>query len=100
MSRIIVKLKDRKHNYYLEWSTVVDAPVTNGMSLDEFKRYYKREYGKRGTEELKTRLPRVETGGCSSFVLSLEDVLDNNKAGENEKHLTKKEILKKYCLKS
>lgn len=56
MGRYILKIKD----HYLEWSTVVDAPVTFGMLLPEFKEYYRDEYGRDGYRELKHRLERVE----------------------------------------
>ena len=43
MPRFIIKITDEKDNkdYYMMWSTVVDAPVTYGLSLDEFKEYFK-----------------------------------------------------------
>jgi hypothetical protein len=41
MGRFICKFEDKDDVYYLEWSTVVDAPVTFGMSLEEFKEYYR-----------------------------------------------------------
>lgn len=41
MPRFIIKLTDPKDglSYYLIWSTVVDAPVTYGLSLDEIKEW-------------------------------------------------------------
>lgn len=62
MPSFIIKVKDEKFNkdYYMEWSTIVDAPVTYGMSLDEFKEYYKEQYGIKGMEGLEDRMTRVE----------------------------------------
>lgn len=92
MPRIIIKLE----NKYLEWSTVVDAPVTYGMSLKEFKEYYKEEYGSNGMEDLPRRLQRVNKTGSSSMTESLGNLIAVNRAGENERRLTKKGIIKKY----
>jgi hypothetical protein len=94
MPRYIIKLADK----YLEWSTIVDAPVTNGMSLEEFKEYYKSEYGVQGLNGLEERLKRVEEKGTSSiYEGSVDEVISGNRAGDNEKKLTKEEIIEKYC---
>jgi len=95
MPRYIVKLDD----YYLEWSTVVDAPVTFGMSLDGFRVYYQAEYGNAGLPVLMKRLERVESKGISSLIHeSADDLLTFNRAGPNESTLTRDEILTAYCL--
>lgn len=102
MPRYIMKLKDDKsgNDYYLEWSTVVDAPVTPGMLLEEFKEYYKEEYGNNGMEILKARLERVEEKGISAHPPFdvLEEYFESNRAGEKESTLNKKQIIEKYCL--
>ena len=95
MPRYIVKLKD----YYFLFSSVVDAPVTFGMSLDAFKEYYKLEYGQDSLKDLDSRLSRVEKYGSSDMAeLSADDILEFNKAGPNEDALTVDEIYKAYCL--
>lgn len=95
MPRYIVKLKD----CYFLFSSVVDAPVTFGMSLDEFKEYYEFEYGQDGLNNLDNRLARVEKYGSSDMAgLSADDVLEFNRAGPNEDELTIDEIYKAYCL--
>lgn len=98
MPRYIIKLhsSSRRKDYYLEWSTVVDAPVTRGMSLDEFKEYYRNHSGDR-VDSLDVRLLRVEKTGTSAFNETLKSVIADNKAGENGKHLTFNELLGKYC---
>jgi hypothetical protein len=40
MPTYICKFQDGEKAYYLEWSTIVDAPITTGMSLQEFKQHY------------------------------------------------------------
>jgi len=93
MPRYIVKIKDK----YFEWSTVVDAPVTYGMSLDEFRQYYQAEYGNDGMHNLDERLERVEAKGTSSQLdKDLKECIGFNRAGKNERQLSIEGIYKKY----
>ncbi len=95
MGRAIIRIGE----YYLEWSTVVDAPVTYGMSLDDFKMYYRRQYGEQGMEGLPARLERVAANGTSwQSGESTEDTIQGNRAGPQETTLTKKQIYRAYCL--
>lgn len=101
MPRYIVKLTHEGKDYYLDWSTIVDAPVTYGMSLEEFKAYYHDEYGRKECElGLRERLERVEAKGTSARDAcgSLTVLLRTNRAGDNEERLSKKAIIQKYCL--
>jgi len=93
MGRYIIKIKDR----YFEWSTVVDAPITYGMTEDELRAYTKDEYGEEGLSRLPERLARVAQNGCSSHVESLADVIVYNRAGPNETRLTEEEIYARYA---
>ena len=96
MGKYIIKLGD----YYLEWSTVVDAPVTYGMTLDEFKGYYEWEYGQQGMYTLPGRLERVEEKGTSCYDDSdVDATIIGNRAGPDETELTKDEIYRAYCLR-
>ena len=101
MPKYIVKLKDEKFNkdYYLEWSTTVDAPITYGCSLDEFKDYYKSRYGEEGISQLDDRLKRVEDTGTSGYkpFNNLKDLLSCNKAGEDGTEIDLEGILERYC---
>ena len=93
MGRPIVKLG----GHYLEWTTVADGPATFGMTLDEFRAYYREKYGSRGAEELPPRLARVEAHGTSSH--GDEDVSDTiwlNRAGPGESQLHLEEIVEFY----
>jgi hypothetical protein len=83
---------------YLEWSTVVDAPLTNLMDLAELKAYLKSEYGQSGLDDLPTRLARVEKQGTSALNgVSKADLLHWNRAGEGESHLTTEaEVVARY----
>jgi hypothetical protein len=101
MPRHIIKLTDKetKEDFYLEWSTVVDAPITNGMTLEEFEVYYQQEYGEAELKYLEKRLERVEKKGTSSLLggHTLEDLISINKAGDGETKLSMEEIIQKYC---
>lgn len=100
MARYIVKLSYKSKDYYLDWSTVTDSPITYGVSLDKFKKYIKKEYGKEGLENLPQRLKRVNKKGCSSHICTLYDLIATNRAGKNDKHLTKNEVIRQYCLQN
>ena len=95
MGRAIIRIGE----YYLEWSTIVDAPVTYGMSLDDFKKHYRQQYGEQGMEELPARLERVEANGASWLSgKGAEDTILCNRAGPQETVLTKEQIHRAYCL--
>jgi hypothetical protein len=98
MPRFICKITDNDQAWYLEWSTVVDAPVTFGMSLENFKEYYKDEYGRQGMEELPQRLERVESKGTSAMLYeSLEDLISWNRSGKEGSCLSKQQLIDVYC---
>jgi hypothetical protein len=101
MPRFIIKLHDEKFNkdYYLEWSTVCDAPITYGCSLEEFEEYYRAEYGRVGYSDLEERLKRVEEKGISAHPPydDLQSLFEYNRAGDGETHLDKEGLLEKYC---
>ena len=94
MGRFIIKLKD----LYFEWSTIVDAPVTYGMTLDELREYIKEEYGNEGLEQLPQRLERVKQHGTSEYLCkSVEDICTVNHAGENEECISLEQIYELYA---
>lgn len=101
MPSYILKLRDEKHgrDYYLEWSTIVDAPVTDGMTREEFMEYYKNRYGTAAMErEFGERMARVDATGTSSRIdSSAADVWKHNRAGQEETSLDLEGILDRYC---
>lgn len=102
MGKCIFKLvDDDKREWFLEWSTIVDAPVTYGMSLDALREYVKDKYGSEGLAELPERLARVEQRGHSFHGDSEgEDVIGLiaiNRAGLNETMLTYRQMVDVYC---
>lgn len=98
MVDLVAKFTHESQDFYLMWSTGLDAPVTDGMSLDELKDHYREEYGNVGAGHLPRILKLVEQNGIASRLKNLEGYLEINRAGKNESHLTKEQIIRKYCL--
>ena len=97
MSRFIGKIEDK----YFEYSTVVDAPVSVLMSLEDFKNYYKEEYGEQAMPGLKKRLDRADEKGTSSLIDdSFESMISCNYFGDGKQELTAPEFIKLLKAKS
>jgi hypothetical protein len=98
MPRYIVRLDDAGIAYYLEWSTIVDAPVTSGGTLEEFQQYYRDQYGASGRRELPERLERVNRMGVSWAWRegTVDDLIRCNRAGAGETCLTREQIIDHY----
>jgi len=100
MGRCIVRLEAPEgHPVYLEWSTVVDAPVTYAMTREELEEHVREEYGNQGLEELPARLERADRCGASwrdAYRESAEDTIRGNRAGPNETELTVEQIIERY----
>lgn len=86
--------------WYMEWSTIVDAPTSDGMPLEEFKRHYRALYGERGAAELPVRLARVERNGTSAAwrAMSVRELIAGNRAGAGESELSYAELVRVYCI--
>jgi hypothetical protein len=90
MPRYICKLDD----LYFEWSTIVDAPITYGMTLEEFAEHYRSEYGESGMRDFSERMERVEQKGTSSHSdASVDELISWNRAGDGEQFLSKAELI-------
>lgn len=92
MARCSVKLGP---NQYVEWSTIVDAPITYIQTRDEHAQYLREEYGKSYEDHIEARLARTDRNGTSwrGRDVSLEDQLECNRALPGEKHATLEEII-------
>jgi hypothetical protein len=94
MVNIIAKLEDK----YLEWSTVVGAPLSVGLSRDEFAAYYREQYGDGKLEKLNERLDRADQTGTSDREgCDLEELIIGNQAGPDMSELTLEQIAQAYC---
>ena len=95
MPHYIVKID----KWYFDWSTVVDAPVTYGMTLEGLKEWYRFEFGEQGMKDLPERLERVEKHGTSAIPSqTVDQLITFNRAGDNEENLSKEMIVEKYVL--
>lgn len=93
---ILVKLG----RYYLEWSTVCDAPLTWGMTRAQLKELLV-DRGD-GDVVVESRLARVDKNGSSCIAggpWSADDVVLSNRAGPNESNLSKAELVYWYCVR-
>lgn len=98
MPRYIVKLSEGDQSWYLDYSSMVDAPTSYGTDLVSFRESYIDYYGKSSIRELDERLERVEQTGTSSRIHeSVEDQLSFNRAGKDETCLTIQQIIDYYC---
>ena len=81
-------IRDDKDNkeYWLGWSSIVDAPITIGMTISDYREWYRKEYSSSLLNDL-----------LNGRVISEYDAIRYNRAGENEKQLTKEELLDEYC---
>lgn len=93
MGHYIVCLRDGDQTWWLEWSTVVDAPVMFGMSENAFRDYYIAKYGSIDAE----RFERARSKGTSARYASLQSLIMGNHAGPDGSRLTHEELLTQYC---
>jgi hypothetical protein len=97
MPQYLLKLKDKKRDYFFVWSTVVDAPITFGMTVEELKDWYQLEYGRSGMKNFQERLERTIKNGTSAlWNLTAKELIRGNRAGDHEKTLTEKQIIEQY----
>lgn len=100
MPDYIVKIDLPEGPRYLLWSSIVDAPVTFGMSLDEFREFYQAENGRSSMLGLEDRLVRVENRGTSAHhYASGRELMKHNRAGKDETCMTYEQIVEVYCVR-
>ena len=95
MPRYIVKLTDEEGDWYFEYSTIVDAPVSYALRKDEFTEYYKKAYGEKSMLEFEQRMARVAEKGTSAMDYpNAEETVSFNHAGPRGEDLSPSEMLK------
>ncbi len=80
---------------YLEWSTIVDAPITNILSRKEIISFLKTRYPDKEVL-INKRLNLVDEVGTSIENYSVEQIIKYNRAGEDEKSISLEEIKQRY----
>ena len=87
-------------DYYLEYSSICDAPTIYGLTLDEFTNYYRSRYGLNAMDELPERMAHVEATGTSEMsASSAAETLCCNRAGKDETRLTVEQFIEWYCVR-
>lgn len=98
MPKHLIRLPDENcREWWMEWSTVVDAPTTYGMNREDMEAHIREAYGAEGLRELPARMARAEETGTSAIGVDLDEVLLGNRAGTNETSLTREQIVAMYC---
>ena len=93
MGRFIVKLDKNK---YVEWSSIVDAPVTFILNKKEMLSYLDEMYGKSCYFKNRKDINLADEKGTSSFMYGLEILKSYNRAGEKEEVISFDEIMERY----
>lgn len=94
MPKFIVKLAEDK---FVEWSTIVDAPVTYILSKEGMIEYLDAEYGRASKENNVVRVDRADKTGTSSMMGDdLESIVSGNRAGPKETEISLAEIIEQY----
>ena len=98
MGRCIAKLAEDE---YVEWSTVVDAPVSWIMDRDQLAAHIQCRFGEVGLEDLDERLARCEKRGHSAFWPgagdSIDDLIRGNHAAADGTELTLDQLRERYA---
>lgn len=98
MARTILRLEDSRDGaaFYLEWSSVVDAPITFGLTREEMAVYHRDEYGRLDHELHFARRMKAADENKFQFGLTAEKIIAGNRAGPDESELTYEEIVDKF----
>lgn len=89
MPRFLQAFPTKDGPRYLEWSTVVDAPVSGLMTEDELRSWYQREYGLSGMVNFDLALQNAN-------LRDVHDVIACNRAGPDETEASLEEIIEWY----
>ena len=92
MGKCIINLDGK----FMLWSSVTDAPESPLLPEPLFKNFWHAEYGRSGWLDYEDRMDIAKKSGCSAHGYTVNQVISNNRAGEKEKKLTKKEIIEAY----
>lgn len=98
MGHIVVKIGDDR---YLVWSTVVDAPITYGMSRGEMKEHLSERTPVEldlALEQAERRLVRADDHGTSSMMghESAEELMTFNRAGPGKSCLPVEDLIRQF----
>jgi hypothetical protein len=94
MGRVILKLAEDE---YVEWSSIVDAPVTYILSREKMLDHLRDEYGRHGWRENVERMKRADEKGSSAWGSeTVAELIEFNRAGINETCLSLEQIRRRF----
>ena len=95
MGRCIAKLGE---NQYMCWSSIVDAPVSEILTREEMIEFMVEDATRASQREAKESIASADERGVSGYgpLETVEELIENNRAGENEACITLDEIKKRY----
>ncbi len=101
MPRIVCKFATPEGERYLIWSTVVDAPITFGLPLDEFEDYIRETQDQEDARYFRdVLLPRLEHNTTTSQMEpTVEELVTFNRAGIDQTTLTLEQIVDFFCIR-
>ena len=80
---------------FLEWSSIIDAPICFGMDAVAFRDWCVAKYGTEGAWNLQRRMDDAVTYG-SSAKQSLKEIVWHNRAGPGEGQMTVEDVIRFY----
>lgn len=92
MGRCIIKLDGK----LMEWTSVSDGPASLLLTEEQFRRYWREEYGRSRWHELAEILIKVQKRGTTALSYTVDQIIKDNHAGEKGKRLTKSQIIEAY----
>lgn len=92
MGRCIIKLDGK----YMHWTSVSDGPISLLLTEEQFRRYWREEFGRDRWHELAELLLTVKAKGTTARGYTVDDIIKDNRAGEKGKTLTKKQLIEAY----
>jgi hypothetical protein len=99
MSTHIVKIK----GLYADWSTIVNAPVSNFMIREDFIDWHKDQRTGQLSQRIIDEMALADETGVGCTSVSLDELIANNCAGidrhGDERALTADELLEQYSNK-
>ena len=85
--------------HWFAYSSIVDAPITYGLTADELREWWRDEYGRRDMAHLETRMERaLEYGTDHIRREDLADLIRMNRAGFKGTNLTLDQMIQIYCV--
>lgn len=98
---MILKFTDKETsiNYYLWWSSVVDAPTGTVATEETLDEWAKNLYPYSPPLAIASAVYRARENGSSASdtIVNIAEEIRGNRAGEDEAELTVEEIIARYC---